>query len=416
MNRLKILYRDPRRKQPTKVLLKMIFLHVLAIIPILILEQSEWVKDNMFDPSESGMLDAVREIPVGYFVLYASIVAPLMEEAVFRAWMGLHAAAIVLFTTGATVYGGLVISPSFALGAGVVVLILTLIFLPHIKRNMDIRFQRWFYGSAILFGAIHLGNFGLAAGALLFILPQVILGLTIGLVRVQRGFWFGVLFHALWNGTISMLLLVPYFDSEEKVEEGDAFYATWETSDAFSFGSSSYLSSDSVNFENVLIEECLKAIHRSLDSEVIVELNGFSGVRINLMIEGDVQAGLERLSEVWSDKYNVKVNASEGEEDVYILSNIEDCEAEEIPGESRDVLQLLARYKNDAFGNSIARRMESLYEVKVRFEGDDAFYTPVIYPSEGLDSALHAAEYYSCLSTKVVKEEVKRIVVEAGEF
>lgn len=394
----------------------MIFLHVLAIIPILILEQTEWVKDNMFDPNDSGMLDAIKGIPVGYFVIYAAIIAPLLEETVFRAWMGLNAAAIVVFTTGATVYGGLVFSPSFGLGAGVVVLVLTLVFLPRIKHNMDIRFQRWFYGSAIVFGAIHLGNFGLSFGALLFILPQVILGLTIGLVRVQKGFWYGVLFHSLWNGTISMFLLVPYFDSEEKVIEGEDFTVTWETSDAFRFGSSTHLSSDSVYFENVLLEECLKSLHRYVDDEVIVEVKGLSGVRVNLVIEGDVDAAILKLEEDWVGKYSMSVDKVEQEEDVYLISNISDCEAKEIPGESKDLLQLLARYKGDEYGSSIARRMESLYEVKVRFEGDVDYSTPIIYPSEGLDSALHAAEYFSCISHDVVKEKVRRIVIQAGEL
>lgn len=65
-------------------------------------------------------------------------------------------------------------------------------------------FRFFFYLSAILFSLIHIGNYD--NNSLLFylfapiiVLPQLIVGFTLGFVRMKLGFLWGVLMHGLYN-------------------------------------------------------------------------------------------------------------------------------------------------------------------------------------------------------------------------
>jgi len=67
------------------------------------------------------------------------------------------------------------------------------------------RFKLIFWLFTIIFAAIHLSNFGAEVPFYLMpilVLPQFILGIMLGYIRVGWGFWYGVLFHALHNGIL----------------------------------------------------------------------------------------------------------------------------------------------------------------------------------------------------------------------
>lgn len=65
----------------------------------------------------------------------------------------------------------------------------------------------WFF--TMLFALVHLSNF--TAGALpvyLFlpaIIPQIITGIALGVIRLRLGFWWALTFHALFNLVVSLL-------------------------------------------------------------------------------------------------------------------------------------------------------------------------------------------------------------------
>jgi hypothetical protein len=61
---------------------------------------------------------------------------------------------------------------------------------------------RWFYYlSALLFAAMHLMNFAAASPTLLpLVLPQLVLGLILGYLRVERGLATSIALHMLHNG------------------------------------------------------------------------------------------------------------------------------------------------------------------------------------------------------------------------
>jgi hypothetical protein len=72
------------------------------------------------------------------------------------------------------------------------------------------RHFRWFYwGSALAFAGIHLSNFteGNALFLLPLTLPQLLLGLILGYVRVHFGIWANTAFHAAHNSLFIGLVL-----------------------------------------------------------------------------------------------------------------------------------------------------------------------------------------------------------------
>lgn len=74
-----------------------------------------------------------------------------------------------------------------------------------IGRLFNQHFKTVFWLFTIVFAAIHLTNFGASIPiylAPLMVLPQFILGLMLGYIRVGWGFWYSVLFHAVHNGIL----------------------------------------------------------------------------------------------------------------------------------------------------------------------------------------------------------------------
>ncbi len=143
--------------------------------------------------------------------------APLGEEIVFRGWLSgrpghilavlalLAGGAALVFGSGSTVKLG-------GMGGGIVAALAALYFL----RGRDAlgwfqRHFRWFYyAAALMFAAMHLTNFaaGGASPALLpLVLPQFVLALILGYLRVNRGLLTGAALHMLHNAVFAGLML-----------------------------------------------------------------------------------------------------------------------------------------------------------------------------------------------------------------
>ena len=103
----------------------------------------------------------------------------------------------------------------FGIAAVFVALATLIIFL--LRRRAAARwFQRhfrWFYyGSALVFAAMHLTNFagtgGPSASQLPLVLPQLMLGLVLGYIRVNYGLFTGAALHMLHNAAFAGLMLL----------------------------------------------------------------------------------------------------------------------------------------------------------------------------------------------------------------
>jgi hypothetical protein len=120
------------------------------------------------DTEQHAVFDMIKNKSIFYNILMVVVAAPLIEELIFRA-------PITLF------------------------------------RNMEpINFKVMFYLFALAFGIIHIFNYELSINTFLLlpllVAPQIIAGMFLGLIRVKVGLLYSILFHALYNGVVS----IPY--------------------------------------------------------------------------------------------------------------------------------------------------------------------------------------------------------------
>lgn len=425
LSSFKYAYRDPRRTQSLKFVLLFVALHLVVIFPLQALLSTEWMRENVYDITESPMIDAVASFPPGWFFLFAFIVAPLWEETVFRLWMNLKSVTIPIFVTLVPTFMLWPVSEIVALVVGLILLIVTLTQIHAFRHNMDIHFRWWYYGSALLFGLIHISNHGFDLRALPFILPQILAGLAIGYMRVQRGFFAGVLVHATWNGLLAMTLLIPYFDSTSKTTSTKQATTEWKSGDMWAWGSSSYTGvseisvlKDSVYIENRAVESVLQQLVIMQNPQAVVEIDGASLARIQFAGVGRVESMISQVLPQWIEEYGLEIDTFVRAEKTYYLQVIPDCEPESIPGETIAAMKILGRLST-TYGDLdlVARDMQSTYHM--RFEGEatgDAVKREIILPVEGLDSALQALRVYNCLEYSHEESEVTRYVVRLPEM
>ncbi len=149
--------------------------------------------------------------------------APIAEEIVFRGWLSgrighLFATPLTIVALLGFVGGGAMFTQDPSKGqtyllVGVAAALLALLALFAFRRRGAIRFfQRhfaWFYwGSVLAFAGIHLSNFASAGiAALPLVLPQFMLAVILGYLRVNYGLWSSMLTHALHNTVFISLVL-----------------------------------------------------------------------------------------------------------------------------------------------------------------------------------------------------------------
>jgi membrane protease YdiL (CAAX protease family) len=148
------------------------------------------------------------------------LIAPLLEELVFRGWLTGRVAALRFAACGfaamALMLAGVALVPDYGrllawAGAGVALAGLVHWSLTRARapmREVPPAFIRHFgvivWGQALLFGAIHLGNYADLTSplGLAVVLPQVLGGLLLAYVRTRAGLAAGMAYHAGYNGLV----------------------------------------------------------------------------------------------------------------------------------------------------------------------------------------------------------------------
>ncbi len=177
------------------------------------------VLDNLIEIPETDVFAKMLET-IGYFAafLFAVFIGPFLEEVFFR--LPLRFKTLYVFCGGLGIIAYLAFSItaiveyyfdtiswlyySFWVLATVVFVSSIFFYQNKIKESRTKWFPFIFYTLSILFAFIHIGNFQeFPLKVLLFmpliVLPQFILGVGMGYLRIRMGFWYGYLFHVLNN-------------------------------------------------------------------------------------------------------------------------------------------------------------------------------------------------------------------------
>ena len=151
-------------------------------------------------------------------VAFIVVGAPIAEEALFRGWLSGrpgHVLAVVALLAGGAMM--LVVPHPMVKLIGVaggltaaIAALCTLRGRPALAWFQ--RHFRWFYyASALLFAAMHLTNFaagGISPTFLPLVLPQFMLALVLGYIRVNYGLFTGAALHMLHNAAFAGLMLL----------------------------------------------------------------------------------------------------------------------------------------------------------------------------------------------------------------
>lgn len=192
----------------------------LALLMVFTLDLAlGWLADGALATANTatGFLPAPIEEPVTIAedLLTALLVAPLLEELLFRGWLTGRAAGLRFATFGfaalALFAASLIVTPYLAMPvalAGVATAFAGLIQWSR-SRHFDTAVPAWFsrhfswmvWGSSLLFGLIHLGNYEAVVHpvGLLVVLPQTIGGLLLAYTRTRLGLGAAVAHHAAYN-------------------------------------------------------------------------------------------------------------------------------------------------------------------------------------------------------------------------
>jgi len=152
--------------------------------------------------------------PVVYW-LEALIVAPVLEELLFRGWLTGRTAALQFGAWGMAAMAMLLVSLNLPakyadpLSNGAVIVVIAALIQWGRTRERDTSVPAWFirhfhwivWGSTLLFGAIHFGNFERLTHPLgiLVVLPQTIGGLLLAYTRTRLGLGAAIAHHAAFN-------------------------------------------------------------------------------------------------------------------------------------------------------------------------------------------------------------------------
>ncbi len=152
-------------------------------------------------------------------LLVACVIAPFVEELIFRSWMGSRFGLIYLFPAFMLIWW-LLFARVFELTPGsgslVVWAVISIIYVSYFHMGVaekdtktQAAFPILFWTSSIGFALIHLGNYptesmGVLSG--LLVVPQLISGAAFGYIRMRFGFVATVLSHSSWNTVLLSLL------------------------------------------------------------------------------------------------------------------------------------------------------------------------------------------------------------------
>lgn len=187
------------------------------------------ILDSLIDvPMHDRFQEVMDQIGLWGFIGFAVLLGPLLEEITFRLAMRFQLRYILIGAIALTLYivqatssliekfasDGLYYLYSFAAIGLVTFIAMCIKYKKSMASGWVTYFPLIFYVLSFAFAMIHIFNFEefplrVILLAPIITLPQFILGLGMGYLRMRFGFWYGCLFHVLNNSfALSVYLLL----------------------------------------------------------------------------------------------------------------------------------------------------------------------------------------------------------------
>ncbi len=173
----------------------------------------------------NNLLDALEGLPVWYIPVATVIVAPLLEECIFRLPLRAFALNLVLSACLIALVAMGMPTSARAFWPGILAIAFVSLYLGirgKKLKKLQALYNRYphavFYSTALLFGAVHITNYDPQVWPFLpvLVLPQIIIGLLLGFVRLRYGFIWAFLLHAFHNSCLLLpIFIVTIFGSDQ---------------------------------------------------------------------------------------------------------------------------------------------------------------------------------------------------------
>ncbi|EMR00872.1 CPBP family intramembrane glutamic endopeptidase [Cesiribacter andamanensis] len=184
----------------------------LSMLSMLLM--SAFQKSGLLPELPHAMEDIMKQMPLLLVFVLVALFMPALEELAFRLWLvyrplyvGVSLWLIAFFLSQSFLQSGLALAGYAVLGLAALATIVLLTLGPLARQGLEQLYTtryRWiFWGSTLLFALVHLINFKPTAQVLLFapllVLPQFLLGLILGYVRVRQGLGWAIALHGVYN-------------------------------------------------------------------------------------------------------------------------------------------------------------------------------------------------------------------------
>jgi membrane protease YdiL (CAAX protease family) len=164
--------------------------------------------------------DLFKQFGILITAFLVCIVAPIVEEALFRYQLGKRTLGIYFLSLSLGLIALSYVSSEYAKFFIIIVALLVAIAGDNLIKSLSkveayLLWQKlfvWsFYLTAIIFAFAHLSNIkGLTVtdpSFVLYISAQFLIGLSLGYIRLKYGLIYSILFHAVYNGLWTVLML-----------------------------------------------------------------------------------------------------------------------------------------------------------------------------------------------------------------
>ena len=152
---------------------------------------------GLWDEDMHSLQKIFQEMEPVLIFLFAVIVAPLLEEVMFR--------LILKFRSNFLILWSIHIGVALHLGQ-------KRSLLKTARKVWDKFYGRVFYLMTMAFGLMHIMNFEPSLNiyllAPILVAPQILIGINLGYLRVRFGLIWSILFHAFYNGVLMSIALL----------------------------------------------------------------------------------------------------------------------------------------------------------------------------------------------------------------
>ena len=263
---------------------------------------------NTDDHAITSMLE---ELPIWLMMLFGAVLAPVLEELVFRLPLRFkynYFARFMIFAASVT---------------GRRNKIKTQFYLRNFWRK---NFRLIFYLSALLFSLLHLTNFEISTIILIFapilIASQFFGGLVLGYLRVRYNLLLAILSHSLFNTILfTVSLIVMIFPTEKlNIETEEYRIKIEEVSPRTNLNSFADSNFDSVNYSGVRMKTIISLLFEK--DEFLVETNNPQKIRKKINLDfvnysKDISASKNIIISHLTQLYNFTVEHKKRQQEIW---------------------------------------------------------------------------------------------------